>query len=119
MRSVFYVLSALAVMALAIWAYNENHKTQQAIAESRELRREISSLREALGVQRAEWAYLNRPERLQALAEMNFARLGLMPLEGRQFSRIDAIVYPETLGSALPETFETLGEISQTVGERP
>jgi len=94
MRSLFYVLSAFAVIGLAIWAYGQNHRTQQAKNEVRELRAEIRSLREALGVQQAEWAYLNRPERLRALADMNFARLGLLPLVGTQFGTIDEIGYP-------------------------
>jgi cell division protein FtsL len=94
MRGVFYLLSAIGVISLAIWAYKENHKTQQAMAEVRELHREIHSLREAIGVQRAEWAFLSRPERLQELAKMNFMRLRLIPLSGNQFGRIDEIVYP-------------------------
>jgi hypothetical protein len=94
MRGLLYLLSALGVIGLAIWAYNENHKTQQAMAEVRELHREIRSLREAIGVQRAEWAFLSRPERLQELANLNFMRLRLVPLSGGQFGRIDEIVYP-------------------------
>jgi cell division protein FtsL len=101
MRGLLYLLAALGVIGLAIWAYNENHKTQQAMAEVRELHREIRSLREAIGVQRAEWAYLSRPERLQELAKMNFMRLRLIPLGGGQFGRIDEIVYP--LPAALAE----------------
>jgi hypothetical protein len=104
MRGLFYVLSAFAVIGLAIWAYDQNHRTQQATAEVHDLRREIRSLREALGVQRAEWAYLNRPERLRALAEMNFQRLGLMPLVATQFGQIDEIAYPMTL----PQTEDSL-----------
>ena len=91
MRSLFYVLSAFAVMGLAIWAYQQNHLTHVARQEVRDLRREIQSLREALSVQRAEWAYLNRPERLRSLAEMNFAYLGLMPMTGEQFGDIGDI----------------------------
>lgn len=94
MRSLMYILSAFAVIGLAIWAYGQNHRTQQAMAETRNLRAEIRDLREALGVQRAEWAYLNRPERLRVLVEMNFVRLGLLPLMGTQFGRIDEIAYP-------------------------
>lgn len=96
MRSLFYLMSVVAVMALAVWAYNENHRTQQAMAEAAELRREIRTLRQAIGVQRAEWAFLTRPERLSELAELNFARLQLLPMTGRQFGRIDEIAYPAT-----------------------
>lgn len=123
MRSVFYVLTSLVIMALAVWAYNENHKTQQSRAQAAELRREIRSLREAISVQRAEWAYLNRPGRLRELADMNFARLQLMPMTGAQFGRIDEIVYPlpEPHPDAPDQTFsdaiEVLGEIRHTAGE--
>jgi hypothetical protein len=97
MRGLFYVLSAFAVMGLAIWAYDQNDRTQRAMGSVRELRREIHSLRESLGVQRAEWAYLNRPERLRALVDLNVARLGLVPLTGQQFGQIDEIAYPMLL----------------------
>ena len=80
MRALFYLMSAFAVMGLAIWAYGQNQKTQVALREVRGLRAEIRSLHEALGVQRAEWAYLNRPDRLRELSELNFPRLGLLPL---------------------------------------
>ena len=94
MWSLIYLLSVVAVMALAVWAYNENHRTQQAMAEAADLRREIRNLRQAIGVQRAEWAFLTRPARLSELAELNFARLQLLPMTGRQFGRIDEIAYP-------------------------
>ena len=94
MRAVLYVLTAFGVMGLAIWAYGQNQQTQEAMRDLRSLRSEIRSLTESLSVQRAEWAYLNRPQRLRELAEMNFARLGLMPLEGARFGQIDEIPYP-------------------------
>ncbi|MCC5971435.1 MAG: cell division protein FtsL [Pararhodobacter sp.] len=121
MRSLFYVLSSLAIMALAVWAYNENHKTQQSKAQVAELRREIRSLREAISVQRAEWAFLNRPDRLRDLAEVNFDRLKLMPITGAQFGRIDEIVYPlPEPEPAISDAIEVLGEIRHTAeDERP
>jgi len=119
MRAVFYVLTTLAIMLLAVWAYNENHKTQQSRAEVNELRREIRGLREAIGVQRAEWAYLNRPERLRELVEMNFMRLQLMPMTGAQYGGIGEIVYPlpEAPEAPLGNAIEVLGEIRHTSGE--
>ena len=94
MRNVFFVLTALAVMGLAFWAYRENYRTQAALAETAKLQREIAELREALAVQRAEWAYLNRPERLRELALLNFPRLGLVPIEAKRFGRIEEVAYP-------------------------
>ena len=94
MRGVLYVLAALAVMGLAFWAYQENYKTQQAIREVRELHAQIGAAHERLGMLRAEWAYLNRPDRLADLAELNFDRLGLLPLMPDAFGAVDQIIYP-------------------------
>lgn len=94
MRPVLYVLSFLAVMALGFWAYRENYQTQAAIKEVAALQDEIGALREGLAIQRAEWAYLNRPDRLRELATVNFERLGLMPMEPGQFGTPTEIAYP-------------------------
>lgn len=94
MKSFFYVITAFAVMGLAIWAYRQNYETQAKLREVRELRAEIADLRERASVLRAEWAYLNRPERLADLADLNFDRLGLLPLRPDHFGAIDVIAYP-------------------------
>ncbi|MEZ5778229.1 MAG: cell division protein FtsL [Paracoccaceae bacterium] len=95
MRSLVILLSALSVMGLAFWAYRENYRTQAELAEVRDLQIEIGELREALGVLRAEWAYLNRPDRLRELADINFERLGLLPFEPRQFGDVREVTYPD------------------------
>jgi hypothetical protein len=100
MRPVLYVLSFLALIALGFWAYRENYATQAALKEVEGLQRQISTLREALTVQRAEWAYLNRPDRLRELAAANFDRLGLMPMEPSQFGAAAQVAYP---AAKLPE----------------
>ena len=94
MRSLFYVLSALAVMGLAYWAYQENYHTQEASRQAARLRQEIGSLHEAMGVLKAEWAYLNRPDRLAELTIINFDRLKLLPLEPSQFGSVASVTYP-------------------------
>ena len=100
MRPLLYVLSFLAVMALGFWAYRENYTTQDALGEVSELQNQIASLRESLAVQRAEWAYLNRPDRLRELATANFDRLGLLPMEPGQFGSAAQVAYPR---APLPE----------------
>ena len=94
MRSVLYVLSFLALIALGFWAYRENYATQAALKEVEALQSQIIGLHEALTVQKAEWAYLNRPDRLRELTVLNFERLGLMPMEPSQFGTPTEIAYP-------------------------
>ncbi|MGG7643928.1 cell division protein FtsL [Rhodovulum sp. YNF3179] len=94
MRGLIYVLSTLAVIALAYWAYHENYQTQQALREVKSLQRQIGDARERLAVLRAEWAYLNRPERLRDLSELNFPDLQLMPLAPEHFGSVAEVAYP-------------------------
>lgn len=94
MRSVLFVLTACAVIGLAFWAYRENYRTQQALNVTEQLQRDIRDKRARLSVLRAEWAYLNRPDRLRDLADLNFDSLGLMPMAPAQFGRIDQVAYP-------------------------
>ena len=114
MRSLFYLLSALAVIGLAFWAYRENYQTQEAIAEAETLQRDIARARERLRVLNAEWAYLNRPDRLRDLAEINFDKLGLLPLQPYQFGRVDQVSYPSE--ELLPIT-NPVDVISQEPGQ--
>lgn len=95
MRMLLYVLTAMAVFGLAFWAYRENYSTQQVLKETRQLQRQIGEAKVRLSVLKAEWAYQNRPDRLRDLAEINFNRLGLLPLRPDQFGRVDEVGYPE------------------------
>lgn len=123
MRGLLFGAFALAVMGLAYWAYFENYKTQEALRTATSLQREIGSSRETLAVLQAEWAYLNRPERLADLAALNFERLQLQPITRDQFGSLKQVGYPipefnidELLGSV-----EVRGQIESTEveGDRP
>lgn len=94
MRGVLY-LSAIALVAVcATWAYRVNYATQAALARVADLRAAIALEREALGVLRAEWAYLNRPDRLSALVELHREALELAPLTPEQFVHVEMIAFP-------------------------
>ena len=94
MKGLLYILTALAVFGLAFWAYRENYATQEVLSETQSLQRQIGSAQARLAGLKAEWAYLNRPDRLRELAEINFDRLGLLPLRPDQFGHVDEVAYP-------------------------
>ncbi len=100
-------------MALAFWAYQENYRTRQALDQVESLQTQIAEMRATLAMLRAEWAYLNRPERLAELAELNFDRLGLMPLRPEQFGLIRQVSYPLAELPAISTPIDLVGNLEQ------
>lgn len=94
MRSFMIILASMAVIGMAFWAYRENYTTQKVLSDTSRLHSQIGLARARLAVLQDEWAYLNRPDRLRELSEINFSRLGLLPLRPDQFGRIDQVAYP-------------------------
>ena len=114
MRALMYIVSALAVLGLAFWAYRENYATQEVLSETQRLQRDIGTAQARLAVLRAEWAYLNRPDRLRELAEINFDRLGLLPLRPDQFGHVDEVGYPKPEEELPLFDLDTAVEVSET-----
>ena len=117
MRGFPLFLAALAVIGLGYWAYHQTILTQETIREVERLQRDIGAERERLAVLRAEWAYLNRPDRLRELADFNFDRLGLLPMVPEQFGVMAELPMPrppeEIPGDLL------LGSASTAEGREP
>lgn len=88
MKIFVYVAIFMMVIAQGFWAYTENYETQKSLNETKRLQTEIANSRARLGVLNAEWAYLNRPDRLRDLVDMNFDRLQLLPLRPEQFGQV-------------------------------
>ena len=124
MRPFLYALSILFVVALAFWAYEEGYETRATARAVQHLKSEIGRRHEELAVLRAEWAYLNRPDRLRALAEMNFERLGLMPLGADHYGVVEQVAYPPpepevpewAAGQALAEKVEGIATLRHEYG---
>ena len=91
MRSFIYTITFACLVGLAFWAYQENIKTKSAIAHAEKLQKEIGISRARLSILKAEWAYLNRPDRLTELVDLNFDRLQLVPLRASNFLEVDEI----------------------------
>ena len=119
MRMLLTLLAVLGVMGLAFWAYRENYRTQGELAEVRRLQAEIGEMREALSVLNAEWAYLNRPDRLRELADINFERLGLLPFGPRQFGTVASVSYPAVALPPITEPVDTIALNGAPSGTNP
>ncbi len=115
MRPLLYVASFVAVMALAFWAYRENYATQQALRDLARVQNDIALLHEALAIQRAEWAYLRRPDRLRELVTLNFDRLGLLPLEPGQLGNAAQVVYPPNPTLNITGPVDVVGDVEQEI----
>ena len=94
MRMIIGLFTVACVLGSVFWAYHENYKTQEAFSKSEQLQRDIGTARARLAVLHAEWAYLNRPDRLRELAELNFDRIGLLPLTPEHFGMVNEVGYP-------------------------
>lgn len=104
MRFFIHVMAFLGLLGLGSWAYSENYAMRAKVSEVSNLQREISRLRDELSTQTAEWAYLNRPDRLRELVNLNFERLQLMPMEPAQLGFAAQVAFPRIpLANSLPE----------------
>ncbi|MEM7441602.1 MAG: cell division protein FtsL [Pseudomonadota bacterium] len=95
MKTLFYAMCAALVVGVAYWAYKENYRTQASLRRVADLQSAIAAEREAISVLSAEWAYLNRPNRLRELVDMNFVDLGLLPLMPQHFADVELVAYPK------------------------
>ena len=112
MKTLLYIIASAVLVVFAYWAYNVNYETQQAVSRVETLRSNIAQEREAISVLRAEWAYLNRPDRLRELAEVHFVELGLMPMNADHFGETSLVAFPPKA----PE-FDLQDQIDQLIAE--
>ncbi len=109
MNRLGFALSMIAVVATAAWAYHINYRTKTVLGRDDKLRSQIAAEREAVGVLRVEWAYLNAPDRLVRLAAQHNNLLGLEPMGPQHFDEVAAIPFPPRTpvlapGDVAPET---------------
>ncbi len=102
MKTFLYLLAGVIVVFAASWTYNVNYKVQAAEDRVARLQRDINRERATIAVLGAEWAYLNRPERLRALSETYYNELRLMPINATDFVKLkDVPLPPDEIGAAV------------------
>jgi hypothetical protein len=94
MRTLLVLSGACLVVVFATWTYRVNYSTQEAANRLADLRSAIAREREAMSVLRAEWAFLNRPDRLSGLVSSRGADLGLVPIQPDQFGEVANVAFP-------------------------
>ncbi len=82
------MLWVAVIGAMAGGLFHLKHEVQQVEDELARVDRDLLASQEAIQVLRAEWSYLNRPERLSALAGRH---LDLEPLAPAQIGAIEAL----------------------------
>jgi hypothetical protein len=106
MRGAALLLGALVVAATAFWAYQVNYDTQAALDRAAALRADIARERDALRVLNAEWAWLNAPDRLQALVAAHQDQLRLGPMLGAHYARLEELRAPEIMAEPASQNGE-------------
>lgn len=113
MRFFYYTFVVGALIALGFSTYRQNYATQTMMRDVERLQADIGAKREELAILRAEWAYLNRPERLRALVDLNYARLGLAPMTPEQFGMVEQVSYPNFDLDMISNPVDVIGQIAQ------
>ena len=105
MRTLFYLFSTCLLIVSAYWAYSVNYTTRAAERRVAVLEGQIIKETDKIEVLKAEWAYLNRPERLTRLAEANYEILRLVPVRADHFgSVVDIPKESDGLGGLISNT---------------
>ena len=88
MIKLLHVIAIGALVSSALYAYTIKYETILQAEQLQKLKKQAHREREAIAVLKAEWQYLNRPDRLQALADKH---LDLQPLQITQMVRLSDI----------------------------
>lgn len=121
MMRVLHTLVVLALIAAAAVVYRVKYEATRHAEQVAKIRLEISREREAIGELQAEWARLNSPERLQALAERH---LTLRPLAIQQIHDLKNLpekpsLDPDPIGTMLEAMGTTGVDTTATGSVRP
>lgn len=84
MMKLFNIMLVTAVIVAATLTYSIKHDAEARLSEIRSVERDIETSRESIEVLKADWGYLTRPQRMQALAEQYREELQLDVTETHQ-----------------------------------
>jgi cell division protein FtsL len=103
------ILHAFAIAALigsAAYVYGVKYRTIYGSEQLLKTRHLIGREKDAIGLLRAEYAHLARPDRIQALAD---SKLGLVPLALSQIATVDELPEAQPKVDSIGRALESLG----------
>ncbi len=106
MIKLLHVIAIGALVSSALYAYTIKYETTLEAEQLQKIRMKAQRERDAIAVLKAEWQYLNRPDRVQALADRH---LDLQPFSVTQVVRISDIPNRGPKVDAIGRKLEDLG----------
>jgi cell division protein FtsL len=100
------VLAVAALIGSVIYVYTIKYETIFHAEKIVKLKHEIKAEQDQVGILRAEWAHLTRPERIQALADK---LLDLRPIAMNQIVSADALPASAPKIDSIGRKLEALG----------
>ena len=106
MIKLLHVIAIGALVSSAFYAYGIKYETTLEAEQLQKIRMKAQRERDAIAVLKAEYQYLNRPDRLQALADRH---LDLQPFAVTQVVRVSDIPKRGPKVDAIGRKLEDLG----------
>lgn len=106
MIKLLHVIAIGALVSSAVYAYTIKYETTLAAEHLQKLKTQTQRERDAIAVLKAEWQFLNRPDRLQVLADRH---LDLQPFSVTQVVRVSDIPTRGPKVDAIGRKLEDLG----------
>ena len=106
MWRLLHVIAIGALVASAVYVYSLKYQTIYASEQIVKTRHLIAKERDAINILRAEYAFLTRPDRLQALADK---QLDMQPLSLHQIVKASDLPEPVARIDSIGRKLESLG----------
>ena len=88
-----------STFAMGLWAYKINYDSRAADQRVKMLEKSILLANKQFKILNAEWAHLNRPDRLRKLAEYYFFELRLTPINPDDFISFSDVYWGQSSGN--------------------
>jgi hypothetical protein len=106
MKRLLHLFAILALVGSALYAYRTKYDTLFLSEQATKMRNKIASEKDGIAVLKAEWQYLNKPDRVQILAD-KFS--DLQPFSIRQVVRWSDIPAKQGDVDSIGRKLESLG----------